>query len=35
MASSQAQQIRGLDRTIKQMAERYPEIHILRTVPGV
>jgi len=28
-------QIRGLDRTIEKLSERYPEIHILRTVPGV
>ena len=28
-------QIRGLDHTIEKLAERYPEIHILRTVPGV
>jgi transposase len=28
-------QIRGLDRTIENLSEHYPEIHILRTVPGV
>jgi len=28
-------QIRGLDRTIEKLSERYPEVHILRTVPGV
>jgi transposase len=28
-------QIRGLDRAIEKLADRYPEIHILRTVPGV
>jgi transposase len=28
-------QIRGLDRMIEKLSERYPEIHILRTVPGV
>jgi transposase len=28
-------QIRGLDRTIEKLSQRYPEIHILRTVPGV
>ena len=28
-------QIRGLDQAIEKLAERYPEIHTLRTVPGV
>ncbi len=28
-------QIRGLDGAIEKLAQRYPEIHILRTVPGV
>jgi transposase len=28
-------QIRHLDQTIEKLAERYPEIRILRTVPGV
>ena len=28
-------QIRGLDGAIEKPAQRYPEIHILRTVPGV
>jgi transposase len=28
-------QIRGLDQEVEKLVDRYPEIHVLRTVPGV